>query len=824
MQNSDTPQNVVLESSSPDETGDIVMRGGLVAVGRHEPPFSESRSTATARMSRRHARVFVESGNVYIVDLGSSNGTTVNGTTIGRQPVRLFNGDEIEFAGQFRYVLKVPESLEAHTSVAQAPTLKLTLKPQSSDLDTVIVSRFSFLVGKNSDLFAPYRDAHARELAFLSRRHAHVYEQGGDLYIEDLGSTNGTYVNGERLDEHARKLQPGDSVGFGGDFFVYKVAIDDAGQAQDALEPAGHSDTRTEAAPQNVPPTERDAEAKTTFVSTASSFLDIFYDQQDDAAQGEEAGEQPQPGAAPGAGQAAGGRVSFMGRVSASIDELRGDAAAEKTGSRRLPLVAAGLLVAVLVGAWFYFQGESLRDIRQLVEAGDYRAAALRADAWLDHHPDDNEVQRLANKALLNAVVPEWSTLTGDGRYEDAHKLLTDAAAGMAQHNRDGQNMLALLGWMTDLDRYHKRKQNTPGAVTIFEDEIKIGELIALWENDTDGHRLLLSRMSQLAPALEPGRLRASSQLTRLYGERSGFVEVIEELKTNVVAHLAAGNDDAVAEAITRFEQKYPTIQGMEILHRDIATYTAYRNAIDEQDVAALWELSAGTQFSTPLFKDAFEQNLKPDLPPHKVLQRYADAADAWRKGDVDGSLQILDDLLARPWGAVAAQLMELETRIVTAFDALEQARGSETYDDQLRMLHALLKPGRDDYYLERTGEDFNRLRDSVLGAAQSDIDAAGTSWSAYLEQGGLTGLLRLEEKISDQYRQLTSLLAGAKAASQNALDAYQSVAAEPPAELVTLGTRVSDEILRQRAWLQELDVILPPSLLQQKLDLLPEP
>ena len=105
MQNSALPQNVVLESSSPDESGDIVMHGGLVAVGRYEAPFSGSQSEATARMSRRHARVFVESGNVYIVDLGSSNGTTVNGTAIGRQPVRLFNDDEVTFAGHFKYTL-----------------------------------------------------------------------------------------------------------------------------------------------------------------------------------------------------------------------------------------------------------------------------------------------------------------------------------------------------------------------------------------------------------------------------------------------------------------------------------------------------------------------------------------------------------------------------------------------------------------------------------------------------------------------------------------------------------------------------------------------
>src|SRR5437016_2800139 len=49
----------------------------------------------------------------------------------------------------------------------------------------------------------------------ISRRHARV-SRGADkqLAIEDLGSANGTYVNGERIRER-RMLKPGDSVRVG---------------------------------------------------------------------------------------------------------------------------------------------------------------------------------------------------------------------------------------------------------------------------------------------------------------------------------------------------------------------------------------------------------------------------------------------------------------------------------------------------------------------------------------------------------------------------------------------------------------------------------
>jgi hypothetical protein len=47
-----------------------------------------------------------------------------------------------------------------------------------------------------------------------SRRHAEVYPEGADFYVRDLGSKNGTYVNGEKL-ERAQELRPGARIGVG---------------------------------------------------------------------------------------------------------------------------------------------------------------------------------------------------------------------------------------------------------------------------------------------------------------------------------------------------------------------------------------------------------------------------------------------------------------------------------------------------------------------------------------------------------------------------------------------------------------------------------
>jgi FHA domain len=57
---------------------------------------------------------------------------------------------------------------------------------------------------------------------FASARHARIYEQGRILVIEDLGSTNGTYLNEELLDG-PRPLHPGDRVRIGDSEFSFEV-------------------------------------------------------------------------------------------------------------------------------------------------------------------------------------------------------------------------------------------------------------------------------------------------------------------------------------------------------------------------------------------------------------------------------------------------------------------------------------------------------------------------------------------------------------------------------------------------------------------------
>jgi pSer/pThr/pTyr-binding forkhead associated (FHA) protein len=56
---------------------------------------------------------------------------------------------------------------------------------------------------------------------YASQQHARVYESDGSYFVEDLGSTNGTYVNGRKI-SYPLELRQGDRIKIGKTVFEYR--------------------------------------------------------------------------------------------------------------------------------------------------------------------------------------------------------------------------------------------------------------------------------------------------------------------------------------------------------------------------------------------------------------------------------------------------------------------------------------------------------------------------------------------------------------------------------------------------------------------------
>ena len=56
---------------------------------------------------------------------------------------------------------------------------------------------------------------------FMSAEHAKIFFADGEFFIEDLGSTNGTTVNGKFTGNYTVPIKSGDKIGFGNIRFIF---------------------------------------------------------------------------------------------------------------------------------------------------------------------------------------------------------------------------------------------------------------------------------------------------------------------------------------------------------------------------------------------------------------------------------------------------------------------------------------------------------------------------------------------------------------------------------------------------------------------------
>ena len=82
--------------------------------------------------------------------------------------------------------------------------------------------RRSFSVARDVTVIGRREDCDLRiPLGDISRKHCRLIKDGNVLKLEDLGSSNGTYRNGERIQE--TELSPGDTIQLGPIAFVVQI-------------------------------------------------------------------------------------------------------------------------------------------------------------------------------------------------------------------------------------------------------------------------------------------------------------------------------------------------------------------------------------------------------------------------------------------------------------------------------------------------------------------------------------------------------------------------------------------------------------------------
>lgn len=189
-----------------------ILRPGVTTIGRQGDIQIED-----PNLSRKHANLHLDGGKITVEDLDSTNGTTVNGNKVEPNvKVPIAQGDVLAFGG-VKLTLQLPGEgaktqmpLSGKTTQLDGPPTAglrgwLVFQGEETPLE---IGEHTFGRGANNEIVIadPY----------VSGAHGKITVTDTEILLQDLGSTNGTFVNGVRLAEgQETTVSPEDEIKLG---------------------------------------------------------------------------------------------------------------------------------------------------------------------------------------------------------------------------------------------------------------------------------------------------------------------------------------------------------------------------------------------------------------------------------------------------------------------------------------------------------------------------------------------------------------------------------------------------------------------------------
>lgn len=172
------------------------------------------------KVSRRHAQITSDSGAFEIEDLGSTNGTLVNGSRLDPGAKKAISAsDKIAFGGfEVQFCLPGGARGGATQSFAGHQTAAISVPPRVEQAPARLMGEghdHALKPGLNSFGRKPENDVQIAD-PYVSGKHGIIELTDDGFFLTDTGSTNGTMLNDAKLAANMRtRLTPDDVIRLG---------------------------------------------------------------------------------------------------------------------------------------------------------------------------------------------------------------------------------------------------------------------------------------------------------------------------------------------------------------------------------------------------------------------------------------------------------------------------------------------------------------------------------------------------------------------------------------------------------------------------------
>jgi hypothetical protein len=442
---------------------------------------------------------------------------------------------------------------------------KLTLIPVDHTDWGEIVVETDTLLGRSTQ---PFTSKESPEFAELSRQHARIFLKEDAFYIVDLGSRNGTTLNGEEVTGAPTLIANGDEIALAKkiSFRARLNGESNFSEGMPRLIPKASDPLRT------TNQTE-DLTEDTILFSASDRFLEGFYEQEDAT------------------------------RMTDSFKLL--DSPAHQRKSRRVRLTFGLVLAAVALGLMgvLYFRG-SVPDPKERIEAllrqGQFDEAYEAATTHLRAHPNDAAMAGLWLDSFANRIGRDWLSSIDKKQFSDAGQALQEAQVTHSVRP-EAKEFLGLLAWATGLEKFLYDREKQP-KIELYQDEYEIHRLLDDWNRNKPRYQSAMEALSRRSALFQSRADSLWGSLSTFLNQYALHLDAIDQLKMTVGDKLEAHKGQALLHDLNDFEAAHPEVAGVDRLKNDLVHYLAIERTIGKGELAEASRLRQGYQFRTPPF------------------------------------------------------------------------------------------------------------------------------------------------------------------------------------------------------------------------------
>ena len=762
---------ITLLSTSFEQDADIQIVSFPFVFGRGIAPLK--RGVYTQRLfvehlrhvSRIHATFTLDQGTVYLEDNGSLNGTFVNAVKLSGARVPLATGDIILFADKLEFSVDLEEP-----SKSTAPGELVLIPENNTSGERISITRIPFTIAQDSrnaeqkelkQQFSSLPDKHVKFFLHEGKIIIAVFRNNAGIIIKDSSVSAGRYY----LENNSIiKLAPGLSYRF----------TDNSGLSSQQKQLQNSMD---------VP------EDSTVYLNEATTFLKVFTpNNSDDEHEDKDANSVKGSGA----------MLSYFTSLPSYL--------------RKIIILASIMLTIGVSGVVLYLTTDSYQ-IQKLYAEKKYQACLERLNTFLNKD-SNREMQSLAKKVMMHAILPKYKKLLSTKNYQGIREQLSESKTYLT-NIPDGETVLDLLAFIARVDHLVNNSKDLH-TISDGDKRKKITEINLLWQQKKDVYQPILDEFTQQCPEFRQVVENFYADLNDAREMEIYELAEIRKVEKEIRILIRQKNLDQLHRLILEFHASHPNIRGHEKWLADLEHFRTIFKIAEKKNIFAAAGLIDKISMQTDIFKQLANEYIAHNFPGLDALKTINKAKILWQSGKPQQAISLAEGLVDTKWqAALDVEIARLHS-FMQLVNATEQKHSQAQHCADVAEVYKRAQE-IDQYYIKLLAPRYDRCRKQSLLNINKYLTRAQELFDSYIRAGAISGKMRMASALSPKF----CIQAGRLGHAHTMIQTAQKEAALFNLDLSWQAqqeiNRINEEFDSQRDRLQE-SMVLSPDVIKQKL------